>query len=276
MPKAVLCSTGALITRYNGRDPRLLERIAPYIACDGFELMVYPSWYEGDKLAVYTDFLRGCGLPFPVLHADKSVGELLSVGGEENIAEARGRFLTCCRVGQAVGSKLMVLHLWGGPASDYHIERNIEELDGFTKLAAEHGILLTVENVVCAKRTPLENIKAVLEVCPEAVFTIDTKMAEFHGELKAELDYYPLFGGGHTAHLHVNDYGGGIRDFSDLRVLHIGQGHVDFASFFEKVRACGYEGSATVEATSVRPDGSIAFDMLNSSLARVRRGLFSD
>lgn len=273
MIKGVLCSTGALITRFNGRDARLLPGFAPHIECDGFEVMLYSVWQDGGKTREYVDFLSRCGLPFPVIHADKSIGELLSVGGEENAAEARRRFGINCAAGEKLGCSLMVLHLWGGPASDYELERNIAELERFTAEASEHGIELTVENVISAKNSPLDNLKTVLDRCPGTRFTIDTKMAEFHRELQRTLEYEPLWAGGLAAHLHINDYGGGYRDFADLRVLHPGDGHVDFESVFKKVRESGYNGWATCEATSVRPDGSIDFEKLNRSLRRIREGL---
>ena len=64
-----------------------------------------------------------------------------------------------------------------------------------------------------------------------------------------------------------------IKSIHLLRVLHIGEGHVDFEPFFDRVRASGYSGYATVESTSVRPDGSIDFDRINRSLQRVREAL---
>ena len=42
----ILCSTGALIGRPNGRDFRLLYGAADRLRCDGFEFMMYESWYE--------------------------------------------------------------------------------------------------------------------------------------------------------------------------------------------------------------------------------------
>ena len=273
MIKGVLCSTGAIITRFNGRDPHLIPEFAEHIESDGFEIMLYPSWYEGGKLEGYVDFLSGCGVYFPVLHADKSIGELLSLGGEENAAEARRRFYINCRSGERLGCSLMVLHLWGGPASDRDIDANIAELGLFTRIASEHGMTLTVENVVCANRTPLEIMGMILERYPTALFTVDTKMAEFHGELADTLACGPLFGGGHAAHMHINDYGGGLHDFTDLRVLHPGRGHVDFGPVFDRLRETGYSGYATCEATSVRQDGTIDFDSLNRSLGFIRKNL---
>lgn len=273
MLKGVLCSSGALITRFNGRDARLLPRFAEHIDCDGFEIMLYPSWYEDGRLETFVEFLSGCGLYFPVLHADKWIGEKLSLGGDENVLDARRRFLINCRAGERLGCSLMVLHLWGGPASDHELWRNTFELESFTKQAAEHGMLLTVENVICAQNTPLTNIKTILKELPDTRFTIDTKMAEFHMELADTLAYEPLWSGGLAAHLHINDYAGGYKDFGDLRVMHLGEGHVDLESAFSAINASGYSGWATCEATSVAPDGSIDFDKLNRSLGIIRKGL---
>lgn len=270
----VLCSSGALITRFNGRDPRLLRSIFPHIEADGLEFMVYPSW-DGvlDRVTeTVSGFSKELRVSIPVLHADKRIGELLSMGGAEETEEAAKRFKSCCDIAEKLGAGLIVLHLWGGRASDYRIGHNIAELGGYLREAERRGITLTVENVVCGRETPLKHIKTIMNEYPGALFTVDTKMAEFHGELPATLDCAELWNG-RAAHLHVNDYGGGIHDFNDLRVLHMGEGHVDFAPFFSRVRESGYRGFATVESTSVRPDGTVDFAKLNRSLALVRKGL---
>lgn len=44
--KEILCSTGALIGRPNKRNHKLLEEFALKLNCDGFEFLVYDSWYE--------------------------------------------------------------------------------------------------------------------------------------------------------------------------------------------------------------------------------------
>lgn len=274
MPIPVLCSSGALITRYNGRDPRLLRRFFPHVEADGLEFMVYQAWDGAlDRVAeIVGAFSRDLHADIPVIHADKRIGELLSIGGAEETEEAKVRFLSCCDMAEKLGARLMVLHLWGGSASDCNIRHNIEELAGYLKETERRGITLTVENVVCGQKTPLTHIKTIMERYPQSLFTIDTKMAEFHAELPATLACEELWNG-RAAHLHVNDYGGGVRDFSDLRVLHIGDGHVDFAPFFARVRGSGYSGMATVESSSVKQDGTVDFDKLNRSLAAVRKGL---
>ena len=277
MVKAVLCSTGALITRYNGRDPRLLKELLPHIEADGLEFMIYPSW--DDKLDEVRGVMRALvaesGAFIPVVHADKRIGELLSLGSNEDIEEAKMRFVRGCGIARELGAGLMVLHLWGGPASDHHIETNLSVLGDYIGIAAGYGLELTVENVICAAETPLTHMKRIMREFPEARFTIDTKMAEFHLELPATVACDELWSG-RTSHIHVNDYAGGYMDFSDLRVRHIGEGHVDFAPFFERVLSSGYEGFATVESTSVLPDGSIDFERLNRSLGDVRSALMPE
>ena len=272
----VLCSTGALITRFNGRDPRLIKGFLPRIEADGLEFMIYPAWDE--KLPEVTKtmrrLIRDDGAFIPVLHMDKRIGELLSEGEEKGVREARLRFSRCCDIACELSAKLLVLHLWGGPASDRHIERNLAELPAFMEEAEALGLQLTVENVICGGKTPLVHIKRIMEALPAARFTIDTKMAEFHRELPATIACDELWQG-RVKHLHVNDYAGGERDFKDLRVMHFGEGHVDFAPFFDKVKESGYEGFATVESTSVLPDGTVDFERLNASLNAVRKGLIN-
>lgn len=274
MIKGVLCSSGALITRFNGRDPRLLREFVPRIEADGIEFMIYPSWDGrlGEIRGIMLGFRRDGLFEIPVLHADKRIGELLSEGSPENVAEAGVRFETNCDIARELGSRIMVLHLWGGVASDRNMDINLSVLDDYAETARKHDLLLTVENVVCSHASPLAHMERIMDEFPEAVFTVDTKMAEFHAELRATLECERLWQG-RVKHLHVNDYSGGYMDFNDLRVRHIGEGHVDFAPFFKRVVSSGYEGYATVESTSVLPDGSVDFDRLNRSLRLVREGL---
>lgn len=271
MIKGVLCSTGAMITRFNGRDPRLLRGFYPQLNADGVELMVYPSWDDmlWENIAAVKAISREIGMPIPVLHMDKRIGELLSLGSDEEIKEAGERFKNNLHIALELGAELSVLHLWGGAASDHHIERNFSVLGDYLDEAEKAGVTLTVENVVCAVKTPLEHLRSIMDFYPGALFTVDTKMAEFHREMPETLSDERLWDG-RTRHLHVNDYGGGVRDFSDLRVLHMGDGHVDFTPFFEKIKATGYSGWLTVESSSTDPDGSVDFKKLNRTIENVR------
>ena len=152
----ILCSTGALIGRPNGRDYHLLETLAPKLSCDGFEFMMYDTWYpQIDEMLPY---LQGLRLNIPVLHCEKSLAEHISRGGEEELQEAFRLFHLNCRVAAGLGAKKTVLHLWNGLISDTRFENNLAAYGGLRKTAEEYGIDLLVENVVC-----LEAFKAVNE-----------------------------------------------------------------------------------------------------------------
>ena len=91
----ILPSTGAFIGRVNGRDPRAFLGIADRLDTDACEFMMYESFY-GREEAVLSDFMA-TGLSFPVFHIEKRVGEYVGLGGEEDLSEARRRFLVNCR-----------------------------------------------------------------------------------------------------------------------------------------------------------------------------------
>ena len=82
----ILCSTGALIGRPNGRDYRLLKQFCPQLECDGFEFMLYSTWY--DQIDMLTAFLESIQLNIPVIHCEKSLSEHISIGGDEELREA--------------------------------------------------------------------------------------------------------------------------------------------------------------------------------------------
>jgi len=264
MARRLLCSTGTLIGRPNGRDWRLLSPCGGRLQCDGLEFMMYDTWY--DHAGEITAFLQRLSLPVFTMHCEKSIGEKISLGEE---AEAFGRFRINCAMAKALGVRLMVMHLWDGVTSDRHIEKNLAAYPGFKEIAAENGIALTVENVVCNQRDPLTHWRALLKADPDALFTFDTKMAAFHGQLERmyedeNRDLWP-----HIAHLHVNDYGGGFMDWQHLQTLHPGEGSVDFDRLFAFLSRIGYDGDYTVEATSFDREGVIHWEKLNRTLKRV-------
>jgi len=289
--KQILCSTGALLGRPNGRDYHKLGEVAKKLNCDGLEFMVYGSWYpEFDELL---ETVKGFELNIPVLHCQKALGETLcgmttttnpdwsvtehEMSPEEDAATfAKGieEFKLNLKAAKTFGSEKMVLHLWNGTPSDRRIERNIARLDVLKKMAEAEGILLMVENVICNQKDPLTNLKLVHEAYPDATFVYDTKMAEFHGQTMKvfEPEYEWLFKDHFVKHLHVNDYAGGVMDWANLNVLPIGKGHVDFDGFFEKVSHFGYTGDFTVEATgfSKESGGAVDCDMLNKCFDDLR------
>lgn len=91
--------------------------------CDGFELMMDRPWYE--NLEALKSFLLKMNFYIPVVHCEKDIGELISKGSEAELAEAYRMFAMDCDVANSIGAKKLVLHLWGGRASDSNFQSNI-------------------------------------------------------------------------------------------------------------------------------------------------------
>lgn len=264
----ILCSTGACIGRPNGRDFRLLADCVRNVDCGGWEFMMYDSWYgREEEISLFLRSLPAC---FPVMHCEKGVGELLSRSEPGDAEEAFRLFALNCRMAASIGARLMVLHLWNGVHSDKNISHNIRAFERLRALAERHGLLLTVENVVCSHADPLTHMRTLAAAYPDIRFTFDTKMAHFHGQLSDLLAPENRWLWSHIAHLHVNDHAGAPMDWNSLRTLHIGLGEIDFAPLFAHLRDISYPGCYTVEATSFDSAGAIHFEELNETVRRLR------
>lgn len=270
MNNQILCSTGALIGRPNGRDYHLLEKLVPELKFDGLEFMFYSDWY--DDTESLTEYLTSLKLPIPVLHVQKTIGEVVSEGDSDL---AKKRFEINAKVASKIGAKKMVLHLWNGKISDSKFERSMAAYQEFKDIADSFDIDLLIENVLCNVKTPMTRWIELRERYPDIHFIFDTKMAKFHDEYKLlfEPEYSWLYEEGHIKHYHVNDYGGGYMDWDNLRVLPVGAGNIDFDPFFKHIKDTGYEGTMTVEATAVRSDGTVDTKMLNNCYDEIKRRL---
>ena len=270
MKHSILCSTGAIIGRVNGRDHRLIMKYFPLLRCDGMEFMMYGNWYENRREVA--EELAASGIPFPAMHVDKSIGDRISRDQGGDTEEAVRDFEWNCEVADIIGARQLVMHLWGNVDSDRHIEHNYNIYRRLSKTARDHGLELTVENVVCSHADPMTHLSEMRALFPDCAFTIDTKMSAFHEQM-------PLFSSPEWAwlweekrirHLHINDYKGGYMDWSSLKTLFLGEGQIDFVPFFEAAGRYGYEGTLTCECTAMQPDGSVDIDRLNNSLDAAR------
>ena len=142
----ILCSTGAFTGRSNGYNYRLLESLSKVLTCDGFELMVDDEWYP--EIEEVKRYIKELNLYIPVVHCAKDIGELLSKGGEEELAAAYQMFETDCGVAKYLGAEKLVLHLWGGRTSDSNFQSNIRAYQYLNEVAESHGLTLMVENIV--------------------------------------------------------------------------------------------------------------------------------
>lgn len=266
----ILCSTGAFLGRANGRDYTLLADISRKLDCDGFEFMMYDDWYE--KADDIVRFFDGADKPFPVFHIEKGVGDMISRDAPGDSEMATELFEQNCQLAARLGSQKLVLHLWSGKDSDKYIPHNMVMYRQLREIAERYSLLLTVENVVCFFFDPMTHMRHLMEFFPDIAFTFDTKMAEFHGQTADIAKEENRAVWGKVAHLHVNDYKGGIKDWGSLATLHIGEGQVDFRSFFGFVKAMGYSGDITIESTSFDKEG-MYLDKMAKSIQCVREYL---
>lgn len=265
----IICSTGALFGIPNGRNYRLLADCVDKLRCDGYEFMFYSTWY--DQIDQVASFLSGLGIPIPLWHCEKHIGEKLSLRGEGDWDEAFRQFEEDCQLAVYLGARRMVIHLWDGLTSDQHFQNNLDAYPLLLARAQRHGMELMVENVVCNHGDPMTHWQQLHALDADVRFTLDTKMAAFHRQMDLlyEKEYAWLWQGP-IRHLHVNDYHGGYLDWPSLHTLHIGQGDVDFEKFFAFLPTVHYQGDYTVEATSFLPDGVIHCDDLNRTFDFIR------
>lgn len=131
----ILCSTGALIGKPNNRDYKLLETLSKQLTCDGFEFMMYSSWY--DEVEVLIDALKSMKLYIPVMHCEKHIGEAIS---KAEFDEAYQRFDINCYIAREIGAGSIVVHLWDGITSDAYFQNNIDAYSKLREIADKYGI----------------------------------------------------------------------------------------------------------------------------------------
>ena len=264
----ILCSTGTITGRANGRNIALLDQCIPTLKCDGYELMLYEDWYT--KLSQIETYITSLHLSFPVLHADKFIGQLVSSNEISDNERALERFEINCAFARKIGAQTVVLHLWNGVVSDSNISKNMDAYRHLRAISDSYNLTLAVENVVCNCHDPMTHLKALAMRYDDIHFTFDTKMAAFHSQLEEiyKFENRPIFE--KVSHIHINDYAGGYMDWSNLRTLHIGKGNIDFQRFFDFIGSSSYRGYLTLECTSFDSEGKLHLDELNKSIENVR------
>ena len=270
----ILCSTGAIIGRPNGRDFRLLEKLKQQISCDGFEFMMYSTWR--DKVDELLDYLKSIELYTPVMHCEKSVGENISMGNDKTLlSDAISVFELNCKIAKSIAAKKLVLHLWGGKTSDKHFDINKTAFKVLSDIADDYNIDLLVENIVCTEKDPFLRWTELFDLYPNIHFVFDTKMAEFHDQLYLLYsdEYSWLWKGDHIKHFHINDYAGGYKEWERLVTLPIGNGHVDFDKFFNFFNKNSKADTLTIESTAFDKNGVVDIKMLNDQVQYIKSKL---
>lgn len=250
----ILASAGVFSSGPDFTDHRRTLEFGPLLPADGIELIFYRSWYGRER--EIRDDLRRAGLAFPVLHAEKTIGAALDEG------DALERLERNLALASAVGSELVVLHLWELPESDARLPRHLDVLPQCLDLAEAAGVQLAVETILCDHGDPLGNVARAIGRDDRCLVALDTEFLAAHGQVESSLADERLWATRAVAHIHV-------KDFHPDTGLQPGDGVVDFDAFFGGLSRRGFAGTVTLESTSLR-NGRVDVDEARASLERLR------
>lgn len=269
------CSTGTIISKYNGFDYTLMNTVLTPIvrelSLDGCEFMMLTVFYE--KFDEIVSYMEKVGMTFPVLHSDKEIGVLLGTGKEEDDREALRRFAANCAFARRLSADRIVIHLWGGLVSDKNSTHNISMIPAICDIAEKHGVTPLIENIPCAAADPISHWEEINALDSRARFIYDTRFGEFHRQ-NPDIPRHPFFKSGLVEHMHISDFLGEKGDFTRLRpILHPGEGQIDFHRIFSDIEENGYRGSITLESPVVFEDGSLDTDKLRRTLSFIKENV---
>ena len=269
MSPTVLASTGIVTRDPDQTDHKAILEHAPTLGAAGYELALYEAWH-GHLDEVIED-LRGSGLSFPAVHADKSIGVGLASDDGDEADEALAALEVNCRAAAALGAETLVLHLWERPDGDRELERNLDRLPACLDTAEAYGMVLAVETIPGIAGTTLANLRLALERDPRCKVTLDTEFLGFHGQLDESIAAEWLWTGNAVRHVHLKDFDGRLRDRNGRRYLLPGEGALGLQSFLAGLVDRGYRGAITVEASAVTNSGTLDKTRLDDIAAVVRQ-----
>ncbi|MEO7002577.1 MAG: TIM barrel protein [Ktedonobacterales bacterium] len=267
----LLCSSGAFSRESDQRDHHPIVEYGPQLAADGvigIEVIFYSHWSE--RQGQITANLRASSLRFPVVHAEKSIGLLLVSGQPADTVLAIERLRRNCQFARDLDADLVVLHLWGSPGSDEHIERNLASLPACLDVAQNYGLTQAVETIPGTVSDPLALSEIAIARDARCTIALDSEFLAFHDQLEEVFDAKWLWErdqdnqGNRVRHIHVKDYDGAlVSPEGRRRYLHPGEGSIDFTRLFARVTRTQLHGQCEPRSVSSgprrhRPSGAAA------------------
>jgi sugar phosphate isomerase/epimerase len=156
--------------------------------------------------------------------------------------------IRCLEIFAAVGASWMNIH----PDTDtpmhaksFCMERNLKSLEEILVHARRVGVGIMVENLPGMDFNSVADIGALLEQLPDLALHLDVGHAHLstipHNAAQI-LEAY----GRRLRHVHLHDNKGGTQDLH----LGLGCGNVDVPGAVRALKACGYDGTITLEVFS--------------------------
>jgi Sugar phosphate isomerases/epimerases len=261
----VLCSSGDFIGYRNNYDYSLLTMARDCLSCDGFEILLP---FEGRKESEVARFIDKYHICVPIVHADKMIGDLISMADQDAYNRAISILQRNCIFSNYIGAREMVVHLWGGSYSDKNIDKNIEKYLELVNLAEQYSVHLMIENVPCAMENPLIHFESLYKIYKDIAFTYDFRFAEFHA---MSMDFFHDDNiAQRIKHIHVSDYLGGLKEWEKLsQIKNIGQGIIDFKHIFGSIKSKIKSEYITIEVPCYK-NNKCDFATLEDNIQKVK------
>jgi sugar phosphate isomerase/epimerase len=268
-PIHLLCSTGAFSRYPDYTGYKAVLQYGPALEVHGFELMVYPSWYP--EIEQIGTALKQSGLSFPAMHGEKSIGTLLGQPDPDERQQGIARLIDNFRLGRLLGTRLLVLHLWNWPELDDNLDNNLSVLQQCYDEATRYEIELAIETIPGRHYDPLTNIRRALTQDVRSHFALDTEFLANYQQLNTIFQTPWLWQDDRIHHVHIKDSNGNPFVNGQRVYLHPGAGNIDFATFFQHLRATGFHGNLSLESPAITDDGQVLIQQLNASLNFIRQ-----
>jgi sugar phosphate isomerase/epimerase len=206
------------------------------------------------------------------MHTEKNIGVAL---GKSNATEReRGvQWLAeNCRLASLLGTKILVLHLWGWPELDDHLENNLSLLSQCTAIAEHYGLILAIETIPCRHADPLSNVHRAVERDARCHVALDTEFLAQANQLDEVFTSTWLWTQQRVQHTHIKDFDGhSFTPDGKRRYLHPGEGTINFTHFFNKLKQCKYDGYISLESPAIDANGLVDIARLQKSLRFVKK-----
>ena len=265
----LLCSTGAFSRSPDFIDYHAVLRYGPQLDVDGLELMFYTPWY--DQIEVIARDLQRSGLRFPVMHTEKNIG--VALGKSDAKERERGvQWLSeNCRLASLLGTQVLVLHLWGWPELDDHLENNLALFSQCLDVAEQYGLTLAIETIPCRHADPLSNVQRAVAQDNRCRVALDTEFLAQANQLDEVFTSAWLWSPQRIQHTHIKDFDGHAFTPDGRRhYLHPGEGTINFAHFFDKLKQCNYDGYISLESPAIDTNGFVDIKRLQKSLQFIK------
>jgi sugar phosphate isomerase/epimerase len=166
----------------------------------------------------------------------------------ESLRRAAVEELKCClQVFARLGAKWMNLHPdRQAPLHErrFIIKRNLQSLQELLPVARDLGVGLMIENLPGSFNSARQ-LAEILDPLPELGLHLDIGHANLRTEHNTTDEILAAYGT-RLRHVHLHDNKGGS---SDLH-LPLGAGNLDTAHYVRSLKACGYDGTITLEVFS--------------------------